>query len=46
MSCVVIRHYVVGEKAKRGTARGLCHYHDLLQAYLTANSLTICPLMR
>jgi len=31
-----IRRYLVSEKRKRGTARGLIHYHDLLQTYLTA----------
>jgi len=37
----VIRHYLVGEKARRGTARVLGHYHDLLRTYLTAKRLTI-----
>jgi hypothetical protein len=35
-----IRHYLLGEKARRGSARGLGHYHDLLQTYLTAKRLT------
>ena len=39
----VIRHCLIGEKAKRGTARSLGHYHGLLQTYLTAKRLTICP---
>jgi hypothetical protein len=39
----VIRHYLVGEKARRGTARGLGHYHDLLQTYLTAKRLITHP---
>ena len=31
-----MRRYLVAEKAKRGTARNLGHYHELLQTYLTA----------
>ena len=31
-----MRRYLVGEKAKRGTARNLGHYHELLQTYLAA----------
>lgn len=31
-----VRCYLLGVKRKVGTARGLGHYHGLLQTYLTA----------
>jgi len=31
-----VRRYLVGVKRKVGTARGLGHYHALVQTYVTA----------